>query len=165
MSRHEHVALMILDAELAVLLVHLVILLVLLAYAVEVEHHLALVIHQLHEVGERVGVVSHGTCEHHLEIETRYHLAVQVDVAGDSLLLLGHGECSQLLLKLQHDSLRALHRLDIAVKLSRHLVAHELVYALQFDTVDISIFKVFLRYLLFHSNCYLSIYLGYTNQH
>jgi ribosome biogenesis protein Nip4 len=131
----------------------------------EVEHHLALVIHKLHEVGECVGVVSHGTCEHHLEIETRYHLAVQVDVAGDSLLLLGHGECSQLLLKLQHDSLRALHRLDIAVNLSRHLVAHELVYALQFDTVDISIFKVFLRYLLFHSNCYLSIYLGYTNQH
>ena len=105
MSRHEHVALMVLDAELAVLLVHLMILLILLADAVQIEHHLALVVHQFNEVGERVRVVCHGTCEHHLEVETRNHLAVQVDVACYRLLLLGHGERSQLLLKLEHDSL------------------------------------------------------------
>lgn len=81
-SRHEHVALVVLDAELAVLLVHLMILLILLADAVQIEHHLALVVHQFNEVGERVRVVSHGTCEHHLEVETRNHLAVQVDVAA-----------------------------------------------------------------------------------
>ena len=147
----QHFAVVILYAEPAVLLEHLVILFVLFAYAVEVEHHLALVVHQLQQIAERVAVVGHGAGEHYLEVESAQHLAVQVYIACYRLLLLSHAECGELLLELEHDALAALHRLYVAVYLACHLVAHELVDACHFDAVHVCIFEIFLCYHFVHS--------------
>ena len=70
MGRYKYIALVVFDAEVSVLFKHLVILLVLIAYAVQIEYHLALVVDKLDKISECVAIVGHCSCEYNLEVKS-----------------------------------------------------------------------------------------------
>lgn len=138
---------MVKDAKLALVLDDFVILTVDLTDHLEVALELGLILKQLLQVDIGIAVVGHGPCEDDLQVESARCLAVEVEVAGNGLLLLVEREILEVLLKAKHVALAAVHGLDIAVDLPLHLLANEVAYLLSLDRISVLRFEVILRYL------------------
>ena len=132
-----HVALMVFHAKLAVLLEHLVITDVLLLQAMIVEYHLALIVHEIQHILERIAIVSHRTNQNHLQVQTVQCLSVQIDILGNRLLLLWNREACQSFLKLEHSLFSSRHSFNVSVNLSAHFRTDKLVYLLLLYRVSI----------------------------
>ena len=128
---------MVLHAKLAVLLEHLMITDVLLLQAMVIEHHLALVVHEIQHILESIAIISHRTNQNHLQVKTVQCLSVQIDILGNRLLLLRDREARQFFLKLEHSLFGSRHTLDISVNLSAHFRTDKLVYLLLLYRVSI----------------------------
>ena len=95
--------------------------------AVYIERHGVLVGHHLLEIVIRVAEVGHRPCDEHPPVHILHQSAVAVDIAGHDMLALGHGQHVEAFLHaLEHR--HGTVRLDIAMNLSTHLIAEELLY-------------------------------------
>ena len=133
---------MVKDAKLALVLDDFVILTVDLTDHLEVALELGLILKQLLQVDISIAVVGHGPCEDDLQVESARCLAVEVEVAGNGLLLFVEREILEVLLKAKHVALAAVHGLDIAVDLPLHLLANEVAYLLSLDRISVLRFEV-----------------------
>lgn len=110
----------------------------------QIKGHLFLVCHKCFQVGKRVGIVGHGSCEDDFQVQAFQCFAVQVEVARNGLLLLFQREVFQVVLKARHVAFAAVHGLNVAVYLPLHLLANEVSDLPLFDWVGVFLIEVIL---------------------
>lgn len=130
--------------EFPVLLNNLVCLKVYFPNHFQIAGHFFLVSHKCFQVGKRVGIVGHGSCEDDFQVQAFQCFAVQVEVSCDSLLLLLQREVFQMVLEANHVAFAAMHGLDVAVYLSLHFLANEVSDLQLFDWVGVFLVEVIL---------------------
>lgn len=104
-------------------------------YALEIELKFLLVVEQCQEEIEGVAVVGIGAGEYELEVEAADGFPVEVDIAGDGLLLAGDVEGLKMTDETFHHLLSSVHGFDVTMNLSVHLIAHKFVDAFNLNTI------------------------------